>query len=283
MAIRRKPAVAGAFYEDDAESLRKRIEWSMQHPLGPGSGQRAKINGLVSVIVPHAGYIYSGPIAAHSYMEIKAHYDPSTFIIMGPNHYGIGAPVAIMDDGVWETPLGDIEIDGEVAKALINAFNYLEVDAYAFEKEHSVEVQVPFIKYLFPHSKIVPIVVWEQTLDVARRMALALKHVIGDKFSDIFFVASSDLNHYEPHDITTEKDMRVIQQILKLEPEGFLDVMERLNVSVCGFGAILTAMEYSRLQGARHVELLRHATSGDTSSNRVETVGYASIAFYRGD
>ncbi|GGP21600.1 hypothetical protein GCM10007981_14070 [Thermocladium modestius] len=281
MVVKRRPAVAGAFYEDDGELLRNRIEWSINHELGPARNPRS-IGDPVAVVVPHAGLIYSGPIAAHSYVAIKKRLSPSTFIIMGPNHYGVGAPVAVMNEGVWETPLGDIEIDSSIANELMKSFEGLEVDSFAFEREHSVEVQVPFIQHLFPGSKIVPIVVWEQTLDVARRMAQALVSVIGNR-KDVVFVASSDLNHYEPHDVTSEKDMKAIERIIKLDSEGLMDIMDRLNISICGFGAILTAMEYSKLRGIKHVDLLMHATSGDTGPNKMETVGYASIAFHVGD
>ncbi len=127
MVVKRRPAVAGAFYEDDGELLRNRIEWSINHELGPARNPRS-IGDPVAVVVPHAGLIYSGPIAAHSYVAIKKRLSPSTFIIMGPNHYGVGAPVAVMNEGgVWETPLGDIEIDSSIANELMKSFEGLRL------------------------------------------------------------------------------------------------------------------------------------------------------------
>jgi len=148
----RKPAVAGYFYEAHRDKLIEQIEWSIRHPLGPGQLIKQPREGFRSVpivIVPHAGYIYSGPIAAMSFAEIYRFHNPRTFIIVGPNHYGVGSPVAIYPDGVWETPLGSLEVDSEVAKELMNKVKYLEPDVYAFSQEHSLEVQLPFIQYIF--------------------------------------------------------------------------------------------------------------------------------------
>ena len=157
----------------------------------------------------------------------------------------------------------------------------LAEDQVAFEREHSIEVQVPFIQYLFPDSKIVPIVLWNQTIDLSRRLGSAISDVVDGRAGEIVVVASSDLNHYEPHEVTTDKDMRVIERVLNMDEEGFYAVMDKYDVSVCGFGAIMTAIVYSRKQGATGVKLLKHATSGDTSGYLLETVGYASIAFYK--
>ncbi len=281
--VTRKPAVAGMFYEASRDGLINQIKWSIEHELGPKPTMNVKENKqyVLSVIVPHAGYVYSGPVAAHAYVEIGKYMKPKVFVIVGPNHYGVGSPAAIMTSGVWETPLGQVEIDEEVAKQIKAKVRDLAEDPVAFEREHSIEVQVPFIQYLFPGSKIVPIVLWNQTIDLSRRLGSAISEVVDGRMGDIVVVASSDLNHYEPHDVTTDKDMRVIERILNMDEEGFYAVMDKYDVSVCGFGAIMTAIVYSRKQGATSVKLLKHATSGDTSGYLLETVGYASIAFYK--
>jgi len=281
----RKPAMAGYFYEAHRDKLIEQIEWSIRHPLGPGQLIKQPREGFRSVpivIVPHAGYIYSGPIAAMSFAEIYRFHNPRTFIIVGPNHYGVGSPVAIYPDGIWETPLGSLEVDSEVAKELMNKVKYLEPDVYAFSQEHSLEVQLPFIQYIFGNNvKIVPIALWRQTKDVARDLGNAIADVIAShEPGSIVYVASSDWNHYEPHEITTEKDMRAIDPVLKLDEDSFLDVIERYDVSACGYGAIATAIVAAKKLGVKNVVLLRHATSGDTSGYTLETVGYASIAFY---
>ncbi len=282
MGFVRNPAVAGSFYEGSRDRLIEQLKWAISHELGPAStmGSREEASYVLSVIVPHAGYMYSGPIAAHAYVEIGKYAKPSTFIIVGPNHYGIGSPAAIMTNGEWETPLGRVAIDSELANE-IKRLARLDEDPVAFEREHSLEVQVPFIQYLFPNAKIVPIVLWNQTLDMARRLGKAIAEAVGDRGGDVVLVASSDLNHYEPHEITVDKDMRVLEHVLNMDEEAFYRAMERYDVSVCGYGAIMAAIVYSKAKGASFAKLLKHATSGDTSGYVLETVGYASVAFYK--
>ena len=281
----RKPAVAGYFYEAERSKLINQIEWSIKHQLGPGTlvkGGRDEFRGAPIVVVPHAGYMYSGPIAAVSFAEIYRFHSPRTFIIVGPNHYGLGAPVAIYPDGAWETPLGLVEIDVDVVNELRRRVRYLEADVYAFEREHSLEVQVPFIQYIFGGDvKIVPIALIRQTLDVARDLGRAIAGIMRERGpGDIVLLASSDWNHYEPHEITTEKDMRAIEPVLRLDEEGFFNALERYDVSACGPGAVATAIVAAKELGVKEARLLRHATSGDTGGFLLETVGYASIAFY---
>lgn len=281
----RKPAVAGYFYEANKDKLIEQIEWSIRHPLGPGQlvkKPREDYRAVPIVIVPHAGYIYSGPVAAMSFAEIYRFHEPRTFIIVGPNHYGIGSPVAIYPEGAWETPLGTLEIDSEVAKELMNRVKYLEPDTNAFVQEHSLEVQLPFIQYIFGNNvKIVPIILIRQTKEVARDLGNAIAEVISNHaLGSVVYVASSDWNHYEPHEVTTEKDMKAIDPVLKLDEDSFYDIIERYDVSACGYGAIATAIIAAKRLNVKNVILLRHATSGDTSGYTLETVGYASIAFY---
>jgi len=281
--VTRKPAVAGMFYEASRDGLINQIKWAIEHEIGPKSTMNVKEDKqyVLSVVAPHAGYVYSGPVAAHAYVEVGKYAKPKVFIIIGPNHYGVGSPAAIMTSGEWETPLGKVEVDEELASQIKARVKDLAEDPIAFEREHSVEVQVPFIQYLFPGSRIVPIVLWNQTIDMARRLGSAISEVVNGRAGEVVLVASSDLNHYEPHEVTTDKDMRVIEHVLNMDEEGFYSAMEKYDVSVCGFGAIMAAIVYSRKQGATGVKLLKHATSGDTSGYLLETVGYASIAFYK--
>ncbi|MFB6470806.1 MAG: AmmeMemoRadiSam system protein B [Vulcanisaeta sp. AZ3] len=281
----RKPAVAGYFYEANKDKLIEQIEWSIRHPLGPGQlvkKPREGYRAVPIVIVPHAGYIYSGPVAAMSFAEIYRFHEPRTFVIVGPNHYGIGSPVAIYPEGAWETPLGTLEIDSEVAKELMNRVKYLEPDANAFVQEHSLEVQLPFIQYIFGNNvKIVPIILIRQSKEVAKDLGNAIAEAVSNHApGSVVYVASSDWNHYEPHEVTTEKDMKAIDPVLKLDEDSFYDIIERYDVSACGYGAIATAIIAAKRLNVKNVILLRHATSGDTSGYTLETVGYASIAFY---
>ncbi len=291
----REPAVAGAFYESTREGLLKQIEWCIKHPLGPGDIGKERdpeVKTIPIIISPHAGYIFSGPIAAHSYVELSKYVQPKTVIIVGPNHYGIGAPVAIMSEGVWKTPLGEVEVDAEIARELVKRCKILEVDWYAFIREHSLEVQLPFLQYFYNNKfKIVPICMFYQGSDAAEQLG----HVIGEIMleygvGDVVLVISTDWNHYEPHDVTVKKDMKAIEKVLQLDLRGFYRVISEYSISVCGYGAVGTAIATALRLGVRKVRLLKHATSGDVIRVNPdmygelvfsdEVVGYAAIAFY---
>lgn len=279
--MERKPAVAGYFYEAEPDKLLERIRWSINHELGPRRevGER-RYRDIVGVVAPHAGYVYSGPVAAHAYAELAAYGKPDAVIVVGPNHYGIGAPVSIMVKGRWATPLGTVEIDSELANAIAARYRALEEDPFSFSKEHSIEVHLPFIQYFFPGAKFVPIAMWRQTISTARELGAAIAEAARGSGRRVYVVASSDLNHYEPHEVTVEKDGKVIDAALSLDEEAFLRAMEKYDVSVCGYGPIMALLVAAKRLGSTRAVLLKHATSGDTSGYRLETVGYASIAFY---
>ncbi|ABL88276.1 protein of unknown function DUF52 [Pyrobaculum islandicum DSM 4184] len=278
----RKPAVAGYFYESDREKLLQQLEWAIKHELGPKAPQIPKLGAeTLGGVAPHAGYIYSGPVAAWVYSALAGFGKPDVFIIIGPNHYGIGAPVAIMKSGVWETPLGRVEIDGELAEKIMRYFKELEDDFHAFSREHSIEVQIPFIQYFFGDVKIVPITIWRQTLSTSRELGKALANAIREYGRRAYIIASSDFNHYEHHDITTKKDEMAIGKILQLDETGLFEVASKFDISICGIGPIGALIVAAKELGYKNVTLLKHATSGDTSGYREETVGYASIIFYR--
>ncbi len=280
MARVRRPAVAGYFYEADRQALLERIKWSINHELGPKAeslspdGSRA-----LGVVAPHAGYMYSGPVAAWAYAALKGYGKPDTVVVIGPNHYGVGAPVAIMRSGVWETPLGSLEVDEELSEFLISHHKSLEDDFYAFSKEHSIEVHLPFIQYFFGDVKIVPIALWRQTPSTAKELGAALARAVSSFKKKIVIIASSDLNHYEHHEITVKKDEIAISEILKGDVDKFFEVISKYDISACGIGPIGALMKAASELGFR-AKLLKHATSGDTSGYKEETVGYASVLFY---
>jgi AmmeMemoRadiSam system protein B len=234
-----------------------------------------------SLMAPHAGYMYSGPVAAWIYSALAGFGKPDVFIVVGPNHYGIGAPVAVMKSGVWETPLGRIEIDGDLAERIISHYKEVEDDPHAFSKEHSVEVQIPFIQYYFKDVKIVPIVIWRQTPSTARELGRAIAKAVKGYGKKVYVIASSDFNHYEPHDVTMKKDDIAISKILQLDEAGLFEVASKFDISICGIGPIAALIVAAKELGYSNVTLLKHATSGDTSGYRDETVGYASVIFYR--
>jgi len=279
----RKAVVAGYFYPDDPEELKHIIEWSFKHSVGPGGlpvVKQTPLEGVIGYVVPHAGYIYSGPVAAHAYYDMATHGRPDTIIILGTNHTGLGKPVSVYPSGIWETPLGNLEVDSGVAESIVNNSEIAEFDVYAHLEEHSIEVQLPFAIYVYGDSvKIVPIVIGVHTPDVARDLATAIHKAASQTGKRILILASSDFNHYEPHEETSRKDHLAIEQILKLDSYGFYNTMLHNDISICGPGGIMTLIEYTRALNGKAM-LLKHATSGDTSGDKAHVVGYASIKFY---
>jgi len=271
---------AGSFYAGTRESLIRQIEECFTHKFGPGSlpslqevGER-KIIGLVC---PHAGYMYSGPVAANAYHRLSMDGRVEVFIIMGPNHQGIGSGVALMDKGVWRTPLGDVEVDGEIAREILRHSSIIDVDELAHAYEHSIEVQVPFLQYIYGQSlRFVPICFLMQDLETAREVGQALAEALKDKNAVI--IASSDWTHYEPQRVAYEKDGEAINAILKLDEKLFYSILESRRMTVCGYGPIAALITAAKRLGARNAELLSYKTSGDMTGDTSAVVGYAAIS-----
>jgi len=276
----RKPAVAGQFYPSDPKELSALIDQCYLHPLGPGKsppGPRTK-SGVVAVVCPHAGYVYSGPVAAHSYLHVSSLPDPQLIVVVAPNHYGIGSGVSTFKEGEWETPLGRIRVDSEAAKDLVSLEETVAFDPGAHRLEHSLEVQLPFLQRIYGDSvSFLPISLIFQDIDTARALSAALSKLLRGRRAVL--VASSDLTHYEPADIAKRKDMTLLQHVLESDLEGFYSTLDRLNVTSCGFGAIATVMETSRALGLSKPELLKYATSGDTTGDNLQVVGYGALRF----
>jgi len=282
---RRHPAVAGYFYPDDKHELEALIKWSFTHKIGPGKlpeTSPSRRRETIGYVAPHAGYVYSGPVAAHTYYQMALDGVPETVVVIGTNHTGYGALVSVYPGGVWETPLGLLEVDSELAKALADKSSIAELDEYAHLEEHSVEVQLQFIQYIYGGKvRILPVVMGLHTPDVAREVAKSLLDAAFSLERDIIIVASSDFNHYDPHDVTARKDREAVSMILKLDSVGFYNTLLREDVSVCGPGGIMVLIEYAKLVGGggARAELLKYATSGDVSGDKSHVVGYASIRF----
>jgi len=277
---RRYQAVAGYFYEAKKEDLIRRIEWCYLHPLGVGKipvrgAQRDRSKRLF--IAPHAGYMYSGPVASHTYYHISEAGNPGVFIIAGPNHSGLGSLVATVVDYVWETPLGEVEIDSELAKAIARNSSYLDIDDIPHESEHSIEVQIPFLQHIFGNNfKIVPIAMAMQTIEVAKDIANAIAEAIKTLERDVIYIASTDWNHYEPHEISVRKDLGALSYVEKLDAEGFYRYIVKNNVSACGPGPTMVFIYLAKIWGYRGAKILKYATSGDVTGEKSWVVGYAS-------
>lgn len=273
----RTPAVAGMFYSGEKKELEESIEECFLHKFGPGklppTESQEKVFGI---ICPHAGYMYSGPVACNSIYAISD-LTPELFIIVGPNHWGIGTNVATMKDCQWETPLGKVEVDSKAAEEISNIAKIIDIDFFSHTKEHSLEVQIPILQQVFQNFKILPITLIDQSKESSIEIGNAIAKIA--KKINCMIIGSSDFTHYETNEFAYEQDEALIQSILDLDSENFYKVLQKRNVSACGYGAIASTMVACKELGATKGRLLKYATSGDITGNKNSVVGYGSIIF----
>ncbi|MEM2119344.1 MAG: AmmeMemoRadiSam system protein B [Candidatus Bathyarchaeia archaeon] len=281
MAKVRLPTQAGAFYEASPQQLKKQIEDCFLSELGPKrlpKKNQAKLENTVGLVCPHAGYMFSGPVAAHAYYELASDGTPDLVVILGPNHTGYGSALAVMNEGVWRTPLGDVAVDSETANVIAKESKIIDIDESAHRYEHSIEVQLPFLQYLYGSQfKIVPICFLMQDLASAREVGQAVGKILVDKNAVV--VASSDMSHYEPQQKATQKDKLVLEAVEAMDEEVFLSLVEKHNVSACGAGPIAAAIAAARVMGGKKAKLLCYKTSGDVIGDYSSVVGYAAVCF----
>jgi len=266
----RHPAVAGRFYPRNPEDLRAEAEgYLSQAKPAPDSLVRA-----IGCIAPHAGYMYSGHVAGAVFARIEI---PERCVVMCPNHTGMGRALAMMSEGAWETPLGEVPIDTRLAAALKQRFPALQDDPAAHRDDHAAEVELPFLQLRQPKLRFVPIALGTAQFEPMEQLGHALADVIAAQNQPILIVASSDMNHYEPDAVTRVKDHRAIERILTLDPRGLYDVVTQQDISMCGFGPAVAMLTAARQLGAKSAELVKYATSGDVSGDRDQVVGYAGV------
>jgi AmmeMemoRadiSam system protein B len=276
----RRPAVAGIFYPSNFDELKASIEDSFLHKLGPGKKPPSNeaIGEKVVLVSPHAGYMYSGPVAAYGYYACSYLRRIELVVIAGPNHYGIGSGVATVREGVWETPLGRVEIDGDSARRLVDLSGIIDFDDSAHIKEHSIEVQIPFLQYIFHDKiKILPISMMLQDMNTAIDVGKAIADCVKDK--KFLLIASSDFTHYEPQEVASRKDSEAIKAILQMDVSKLYDVIENLNITMCGYGPVAAMITAAKELSITNGKLLKYATSGDITGDYSSVVGYASILF----
>jgi MEMO1 family protein len=263
----RQPAVSGRFYPAQPDELVRTVDTFLE-PIQ----SRQKAIGLV---VPHAGYVYSGHVAGAVYSRVDL---PVRSIVLCPNHTGLGRPLSTMKSGSWRTPLGEMPVDEELSGALLVADSYLEEDTEAHRFEHATEVQLPFLQRCgAAGSRFVPITVGTDSLQRLQELGQAMAQVIPHTAPEALMIASSDMNHYESDAVTRVKDRKAIDRILALDPEGLFDVVRRENISMCGYGPTVAMLTAGKLMGASKAELVKYATSGDVSLDFDHVVGYAGI------
>lgn len=273
----RNPSVAGQFYPSREDKLKEQIEACFLHSLGPGKlpEHRGNERDVVGAVVPHAGYMYSGPEAAHVYHELAKQQKPGRVVILGPNHTGIGSAVAVSME-TWRTPLGEVKVDREEAEKLWRKCGILDLDESAHRFEHSIEVQLPFLQYVYGDFRFIPICLGLQDLETSLELADCLV-----KLEDALFLASSDFTHYEPGQEAYRKDKEAIRHLLALDERKFLQTVYNLDVSICGYGAIAACLAAAKKKGAARGELLKYGTSGDITGDNSSVVAYAAILFRR--
>lgn len=270
----RYPAVAGTFYYADAGNLKEQLD-DLFSDAKTESGHGKNL-GVVS---PHAGYVYSGSTAAKAIGSLRP---GKRFVILGPNHTGLGAEFSIMSKGRWRTPLGDCEIDSKLAEELKKC-GILEEDEMAHEQEHSIEVQLPFLQHVLKSFKFVPITMMcagysDDSLERCEVLGSQIARVIRAD-PEVRVIASSDFSHYIPADEARDKDNKATERIRKLDPKGFFETLREINASVCGYVPITVLLFTARSLGLKNIEVIDYTTSGDKTGDNSSVVAYSAIGF----
>ncbi len=285
----RYPAVSGSFYPSSPTALQRQVDAFLalarkevrQRPASNAGGPSSSIKAIVC---PHAGYAYSGLTAAYSFASIEPllQKPDTTVVLIGPNHTGLGELISVSFD-TWSTPIGKSETDLPLAGAIVKSSPLISKNELAHFKEHSIEVQLPFLQTLAPAAKIVAICMMAQDINSSRRVGQAIFDATRKKeFSDknILVLASSDFTHYESAKSAEEKDRLAIASILALDDDNFQSQVEERGLSICGHGPIAAAIYYAKSAGAKRGELLRYTNSGkETDGDESSVVAYASLAF----
>ncbi|MFB0559116.1 MAG: MEMO1 family protein [Dehalococcoidales bacterium] len=266
----RNPVVSGQFYPSSPDQLRVMVEGLVD--------EKAVKEDVIGLLSPHAGYIFSGSVAGAVMSRIKF---KDTFVIMGPNHTGVGKPLSIMTQGTWKTPLGEVEIDSELGKRILDTSSHLQEDYAAHQYEHSIEVQLPFLQYFKKDFKFVPIVLAYSSLETYKEIGKELAKAIKDLNREVVIIASSDMTHYESQASAQRKDSQAIEAILDLNGDELFKRVDTLNISMCGYAPTISLISAAKELGATGAELVRYQTSGDITGDYSSVVGYAGIIITR--
>lgn len=262
----RKPVVAGQFYPEDSQQLKTQINTFLAEGQSP--------QPALGLIAPHAGYMYSGAIAGAAFSGVEI---PATVILIGPNHQGIGASCGVYTSGAWQTPLGSVSINNELATAIIDSDPLFVCDTVAHRYEHSLEVMLPFLRVLNPQVEIVPISLSPHPYHSLQQLAEALSRVITEYGRPVLIVASSDMTHYEPADQAAKKDHYALDAVLDLDAKELYQRVKNLQITMCGMPAVVVMLLTTILNGAHHAELIRYGHSGEVNHDEQSVVGYAGV------
>jgi MEMO1 family protein len=263
---KRQPGFAGSFYPAQREALIREVETHID--------QNIKKSPVVGIVAPHAGFIYSGDVAGAVYSRIEI---PDTVILVGPNHTGHGEAVAVMTEGTWSMPMGEIPIDQELANAICIETVIAKQDASAHQFEHSLETQLPFLQYFKSKFKIVPICIKRIKISSCKELSEGIVRAVTRLNKSVLLVASSDMTHYESHDRATLKDRMAITCIQKLDPHGLFETVRSEKITMCGVNPVTIMLLCSAKLGATEAQLVKYMTSGEVSGDMEKVVGYAGM------
>jgi len=293
MYVRR--ASAWGFHPFNSDQERQEIEQCFLSKHGVGEKPRVSADGarrIIGGVVPHAGLIYSGPIAAHTYYHLAKDGKPETFVILGVSHGG-NPGFATMFDAVWRMPMGDVNVDSELAKAIVKRSGFVDINPEAHEGEHSIEIQLPFLQYVYDGEfKIVPITVGYGDYEMCENVGTTIAKAAEDLGRDIVVLGSTDFTHYgafygytplgtRPFEKVLkwvyETDRSLIETIISLNAEDLIRKVRENNYTMCGYLPVATMIVAARTMGASSGRLLKYATSYDVQGSTDLIVGYASI------
>jgi AmmeMemoRadiSam system protein B/AmmeMemoRadiSam system protein A len=262
----RQPYAAGSFYPGTPAELKETVAALVD--------EKAARTDAVGLLVPHAGYVYSGAVAGAAISRVRL---TDTVIIIGPSHSGRGKPFSVMPEGTWATPLGDVEVDAALAAELISRSDYLEADTAAHQQEHAVEIQLPFLQYLRPDVKIVPVILALAPAAVYREIGKDIARTLRETGREALLLASGDMTHYEPDATAREKDFKAVEAIVALDDAELDRRYHDLHISMCAYGPALVLISVAKEMGAAAGEPVKYATSGDATGDRDAVVGYAGV------
>jgi hypothetical protein len=270
----KEPNVSGSFYSADPEELSRQVDAFISSALVTVPSQRH----IEIVIAPHAGYVYSGAVAGHSFKAVSQK-QYRTIVILAPSHYFGFEGVSVWTTGAFKTPLGTIEVDEEFSRRLVDSNDNFYFKPEVFEKEHSLEVELPFLQETFTDFKIVPVIMGQPAFETCESLAAALDELIGQR-DDVLIVVSTDMSHYHPDALARAMDERTLEAVGDLHAEEVWKKSHTREMEMCGFVPVTTAMLYAKRRGLT-AEILTYANSGDVSGDKDRVVGYASVIFYK--
>ena len=264
--VKRQPAAAGRFYPAKREDLVREVEAHVD--------PKVKKKPALGIVAPHAGFMYSGDVSGAVYSRIEI---SDTVILLGPNHTGQGEKVAVMTEGSWSMPMGDISIDREMASYICKETSIVKEDYYAHQFEHSLETQLPFLQYFKKEFQIVPICLRQMKASGCKIISEGIVRAVTKVGRPVLLIASSDMTHYESHNRAQIKDQMAIACIQNRDPVALIETVQSEKITMCGVNPVAVMLHYSESMGAKEAELVKYMTSGEVNGDMEKVVGYAGM------